>query len=309
MLVDPFCTCRSLVSCRNTLAYRKVYITHSINTIGVCSGRWGASLSILDRVISISVSMSLFAFQLGSRVGEARNPGPPLSVAILNPTAMLNKTEAILKLPAQVMFCSETSVTVAASKILDKEFKKHKAKAFWSQFASPKIQTHDGRPSLRGDAVGCAIVSQVHSRTVRYKFPEVLWETCRICAAIIRCEGFEALMISIYGFVHNGLHDLKRLNDIILAHVVELISFVNLPFIIGGDFNIDVQTLPSFQLLRQMGAVEAFLVFSRTSLVFSCHRLAEAQLGMTRVCCIRFSLKALLICMWFRNRFLNRIHL
>ena len=194
-------------------------------------------------------------------MGEARNPGPPLSVAILNPTAMLNKTEAILKLPAQVMFCSETSVTVAASKILDKEFKKHKAKAFWSQFASPKIQTHDGRPSLRGDAVGCAIVSQVHSRTVRYKFPEVLWETCRICAAIIRCEGFEALMISIYGFVHNGLHDLKRLNDIILAHVVELISFVNLPFIIGGDFNIDVQTLPSFQLLRQMGAVEAFSFF------------------------------------------------
>ena len=110
------------------------------------------------------ISTATFDFQLAARVGEASRPGPdPLGISIINPTALLGKLEPVLALGAHVMMCSETSTTVAASKVIT-NLKNSRIKPHWSQFASCKRETTDGRPSLRGEAVGCAILSKCPSR-------------------------------------------------------------------------------------------------------------------------------------------------
>ena len=68
------------------------------------------------------VTMSSFAFLLGTRVGEAGHPGPidypssqhqgdEIKVAIVNPTAIFNKLDDILSIDASCYCLAETSAT------------------------------------------------------------------------------------------------------------------------------------------------------------------------------------------------------
>ena len=223
----------------------------------VCSPSYATSASCVN-AFSYSFRMSMFASLLGVRVGEASNPGP-LSVAVINPAALYGKTTEVVNLPANLVLCSETSVTLASKKVLESEFHKCGWKMFWSKMVGDKIMTHDGRPSFRGEPIGTAIVTKLISRQSRCDIPALLWETCRICSAVVRVEGFELLIISLYGFpANNKSKEFSKSDDLLVTAAFQIAMNSGLPFLIGGDFNSQPQKLPIYDEIRRFGAIDAF---------------------------------------------------
>ena len=208
-------------------------------------------------------SMSCHSFLLGSRVGEASNPGPgnrqipDIQICVFNPTALHGKTEDVLEMGSDVYFVSETSATDYAQKILSRDFDKARVKCFWSPAAPDKFATEDGRPSLRGDALGCAILSRIQSRAYRGHVPPVLTETCRFSCAVIQLQNLEFLAITVYGFPSSTLA-VKRQNDLLVGLAYQVAVESGLPFIIAGDFNTPVHELPIYAHIAEAGHVEIF---------------------------------------------------
>ena len=146
----------------------------------------------------------LFAMFFASRVGEAKNPGPSsgaIKIASVNPTTVHQKVGKIMHLGADVISLSETSATHAVQSQVNNDLCGSGFRAFWSASVSAKKFSADNRPSLRGEALGSAILTHSPSRKPRSGFTDLLWETQRISMAIIRLGGHEILFVSVYGMV------------------------------------------------------------------------------------------------------------
>eukprot|EP00435_Cladocopium_sp_Y103_P057297 s916_g19.t1 len=87
-----------------------------------------------------------------------------------------------------------------------------------------------------------------------------LWESCRVCASVVKLGHLDVLIFAIYGFATRYQQGV-RMNDMFLASIFDLVQQVNMPFIVAGDFNDPPHQLPSFSLFRELGAVEAFSFF------------------------------------------------
>ena len=213
------------------------------------------------------ISMALFNSFLSTRVGEASHPGPAsshgstsdmLSLTVLNPTALYGKTAEVLRIGSDCFLCSETSATSIAQTKISHDFRNMGYRCFWSCPVGNKKDTIDNRPSLRGEASGSAIICNLPSRNYRNPVLPALWNTCRVSTAVVQLRGMEVLIISVYGFTASRTHESYRANDTFFAYIYELAVQAKMPFIIGGDFNTQISTLPCFQLFRQLGVVEAF---------------------------------------------------
>ena len=207
------------------------------------------------------VSMLFHSIFYACHVGQAKNPGPGdehrVTLAVCNPTAVHGKIQQLVSLNADIICVSETSATNVIQKEATNELSKLGFKSFWSVPVAPKKATLDNRPSYRGEAVGTAIFSSVPARQFRGDVPEVLRESQRFSACIIRLGSFEVLVIALYGFA-NRHREGKRPNDLLLASIIPLICSTGLPFLVCGDFNEPVLKLPAFKFFKDMGAVEAF---------------------------------------------------
>lgn len=213
------------------------------------------------------VSMTTYAFLLGTRVGEADNPGPmkktekgnqgDVVCAVCNPHAILSNKYAIMALEANVVFVSETSATNAAQCEFQKNIQFDHYNVFWSKPVGSKFATTDDRFSLRGEPMGTAVLTNLPHRKMRGTFPDELFSTCRVACGVTRIANIDVLTVSIYGYAKKCLEG-RKLNDLLLARVYDLVTTAKMPFIIGGDMNEPPTTLPSFDLFRDLGAVEAF---------------------------------------------------
>ena len=205
---------------------------------------------------------------VGVRIGEASNPGPmhcghvsakkaDLRLAVCNPTALYGKVSECLQLNADIICVSETSSTVIAQKALSSEFANFGYRCFWSKEVQSLKTTDDHRPSFRGEASGTAILTRILARQPRLKIPDILANTCRFTSAIFSVSSMDVLVISLYGFAKK-IQEGKRMNDLLFALVHQVISQVNIPFIIAGDFNEPPQKLPIYKEFLKIGVVEAF---------------------------------------------------
>ncbi len=107
-----------------------------------------------------NVTMSLFSPLLATRVGEASNPGPrgrkqsgKVSVAVCNPTAILQRKQELLQLDSQIILLSETSATNVVQNEFSMNLRQSHFRIFFGSPVVPKRQTIDGRDSLRGEAI------------------------------------------------------------------------------------------------------------------------------------------------------------
>ena len=238
---------------------------------------------------------------LGCRIGEAQNPGPRaamnsnLQTTVLNPTALHGKTSEVLELGSDVYCMSETSTTDYVQKILSGEYAKANIKAFWSHPAPDKCLTNDGRPSLRGDALGTAVLSRVNARTYRGDVSQVLFRTCRFSCCVVQMRNIEILVISIYGFPFSTVA-VRKQNDLLVSLSYQIACESGLPFLIAGDFNTQVEELPIFSEMQNQGHVELFSWFRKqgTELPPTCkgstrndtcilHRVLARRLAEARV--------------------------
>lgn len=213
--------------------------------------------------------MSSNSYLLANRVGEASNPGPLDEVkripslircAVCNPHAILSNKQEILQLQSQVVFVSETSATKVAQAEFTNNIKHDGYSVYWSAAVDPKVQTVDGRPSFRGEPIGTAILTSLRNRFSRVSIPEDLHATCRVNTSVVFFGGMEVLLVCVYGFAKKCLEG-RRLNDILLARIFNIVNDCRMPFIVGGDFNSPPTSLPSFKAFAEMGAVEIFTYY------------------------------------------------
>jgi hypothetical protein len=205
--------------------------------------------------------MHFHNFLSGNRIGEASNPGPKVRIAVINPTALNGKTDDIINLNSQIILASETSATDYAQKLIMRDFEKKSFKCSFSNPVPDKKLTQDGRPSLRGDAIGTAVISNTPFRQYRGEIPHVLQQSCRFSCGVAQFQNLEILLVAIYGFPQATLA-MKRQNDLLLGLAYKVAVESGLPFIIGGDFNTSVPDLPVFQEMNQHGHVEIFSYFA-----------------------------------------------
>ena len=232
---------------------------------------WCISTNLHSCMSIRQVSMSMFSSLLATRVGEAANPGPfgkkrenQLTVAISNPTAILTKKKDLLHLDSQIVFLSETSATSVVQTEFSHNLLGTGFRIFFGMAVTPKRMMIDGRESYRGEAIGTAIMTSLPSRKPFEKIPDELFNTCRINASVIRMGHLDVLSVAIYGYPNYG-NESKRYNDFLLARVYQVVTSAGLPFLIGGDFNIHPQSLPSYQAFKSIGSVEAFEYFQWTN--------------------------------------------
>ena len=213
------------------------------------------------------VNMSTYAFLLGTRVGEADNPGPmektekgkmgDIVCAVCNPHAILSNKSAIMALEANVIFVSETSATNVVQSEFQKNIRYNHYNVFWSKPVCSKFSTIDDRFSLRGEPMGTAVLTNLPHRKMRGAIPDDFYSTCRVACGVTRIAGIDVLTVSIYGYAIKCLEG-RKLNDLLLARVYDLVTTAKMPYIIGGDMNEPPTRLPSYELFREHGAVEAF---------------------------------------------------
>ena len=228
----------------------------------------------------MSVSMLFFTMFYAQRVGEAANPGP-CRVAVVNPTAVLKKVGDLLSLGAQVICVSETSATCITQQQVTKSFWEKRFRSFWSLPVSNRQETLDFRPSFRGESLGTAIFTCLPSRVARVDIPLALINSLRFNASdsIVRFRNFEVLMVSVYGYPSTcRVQDGVRMNNLLLTYTWDIVQKVGLPFVICGDFNEPPESLPIFQMFKNVGAIEANRWYENK---FGC-RLPPTCKGVTR---------------------------
>ena len=229
---------------------------------------------------------------LGVRVGEATNPGPPssvpqstlhhfwstpgstpaadtptqpelgdvLSITVANPTAILSKLHEVLELKSDLILMSETSAVASTQTTFAKQLRPHGYKAHWSAPVEPH-HSSPGRPeSRRGCAAGCVVIASLPSHASTEAFPEELWHTQRVAEATVRTGGFAFRTMAIYGYPANHSDSAVK-NQELFSMALQRLATCKLPFLLGGDFNCDITSLPCWRGFEDLGCSELHALY------------------------------------------------
>ncbi|OLQ00466.1 hypothetical protein AK812_SmicGene16871 [Symbiodinium microadriaticum] len=199
----------------------------------------------------------------GMRVGEAKNPGPPgcMRVSGLNVQSLncFLDDKRILSGQSDLLICSETCATSfveqKATKIL------HAAGrhvAFGK--AVDKRVFKDGRDcNTKGQAKGVAICSACPIRKCHQPWSDESWSTSRVSDCYILTQNGQVRVFAVYGY-RQGFPDFQIKNETLLREVLARASTVDIPCLIVGDLNCDLQSLQIWPDMQQTGWKDAALV-------------------------------------------------
>ena len=216
----------------------------------------------LAQEVSRSLSWNPF---LGTRVGEAANPGPEpphrtFTFAILNPTVLTERQEEIIALGADAISLSETSATKAIQHEFTQFLRSTKYHVSWSPPVQPQkasINPLMADLSRRGEPLGTASLHCTPHRSSRNPFSTLLNDTLRVSQQIILVGHFEVLLVTAYFFAGRTA-EVKNKSDLLLAQIYLHCAATNLPFIIAADFNNPVRDFPAYAAFRATRCQEAF---------------------------------------------------
>ena len=203
---------------------------------------------------------------LGIRIGEAKNPGPgyqkkrpktnEVTFAITNPTSMMNKTtefdDLVKNYEVQVISCSENSATSFIQKQMTKKFHTLGMGSIWSEPVQQQRQTVDGQQCLRGRAGGTSLHSLWPIRPAGQVPKAVDFGRDRLTHTIIQMGTLHVQVVVIYG-VTGSAKGHQDVNAELMSAVIQMIQAFQLPSIIMGDFNVDVDTWEPADCLRMQG--------------------------------------------------------
>ena len=270
-----------------------------------------------------TISLARFDFLLGIRVGEATNPGPndficsenfhdEIKIVVINPTAVHEKHQEIFDIDAHCYCLAETSATSTIQKEMTFEASKNGYTCFWSAPVQSRQIFDYERASLRGESLGTCCITNLPCRMCPVDFSEDIVKSAWLSHNIIRIGSLDVLVIVFYGTT-GYTPESRRANDYLLASAFQLMCETRLPTIVAGDFNIRPEALPSWNLFRDLGFVDAFHFFEQRwgyQLPPTCNQktrhdtilipkifatICERYPGSWRF----FPLTSILLCVWF----------
>ena len=212
-------------------------------------------------------SKGTMIWKRSTRIGEAQNPGPTgstvttahLTFSLLNPTTIYQKEDELLGLNADILCLAETATTRNVQAAFNQAIRTTKYHTYWSAPVPDKITKTDPTLgyTLRGDNLGTAVLTRLPSRDARHTFTSSAWETCRMNSAIVSTGVVDVLVVSTY--FHTGKSAEARIvNNQLLQDILQHVLSTDLPFVIAGDFNMDIQKLDAWPFFSHMGCCEMF---------------------------------------------------
>ena len=227
----------------------------------------------------------------GVRVGEAPHPGPsqqllsnyfgqsalasikPQSsapqlkkhthhvnavvIAVINPTSVLNKTQELLALNADIIMMSETSAVSRAQQLMTSALRRHSFKAMWGDAVPSHCHEGQNTEGLRGLAAGVAVATTLPASFPKPKPQPDLLASCRYVEVNIRVGPITVRFITLYGRPSCQVGS-REANQELLHAAYEQTVTTKMPTIIAGDLNTPVDSLPAGQALLARGFKEAF---------------------------------------------------
>ena len=151
-----------------------------------------------------------------------------------NPTALFNKSSAVLSLDAHCTFLSETSAAKCAQMSISQDFAATPQNLFWGKPVLPRSVQHK-EDSLRGQSIGVAIVTSLPAR-LPHQIDHTMFDACRFQEIWLQVGCLPVLCITVYGF-HTDQRDHNHFNCVLLNSVLASASQTTGCVLIGGDLN------------------------------------------------------------------------
>ena len=201
----------------------------------------------------------------GTRVGEARHPGPDvlgsdLQIGTTNPSGIRGKPSLLMDLGAGVWHVSETQLSLATQASTRQAFRS------LGQQYNRQIRPIYGAPAevrtnsrWAGSWTGVLIASDFPSQKLTVPWPDGVYETGRIVAALHMVGCLPVLSAAVYGYPKSAAHPRAReqTDALLQTLTTELVLGRTGPRIIGGDMNHDQHVLSELEVWRSKGWVEA----------------------------------------------------
>ena len=190
-------------------------------------------------------------FLHGICVGQASNPGPWM----LQLRNIVSATKHIenFSMQADCHVWSETSATTAAQNKVLKKTRKLGVSLVCSEVASSK--TSKGSLVGRSAATGTMCISRARSTSLAGQWEGPVYSSGRISDALLQLNGIQVRIIAVYGY-HSGIKDSLVKNDILMGKVLHRAQAFDLPVIITGDLNCDINELESWHAAVARGFVD-----------------------------------------------------
>ena len=200
------------------------------------------------------------ALGAGFRFGEALNPGPDskLRFCVTNPTCVSNKFDAYWDLVnlegCNVISLSETAATQSVQLQLSAKFKFKKCTFVWGPAVPPLTNTTTGVAHTRGRASGVALLANVATRPSRLDTPPE-WEfSSRFTHGIVQFGQSHVQVAVLYCKPVHG-HVGIDFNSALLQCALDQLKLLPLPFVIMGDFNMNVNQFHAWESLSSCGCM------------------------------------------------------
>ena len=210
-----------------------------------------------------------FSILLGTRVGEASNPGPesPLQLEartwrlqIRNVISAASHADELFSTSEDCVVWSETCATESTLQSLTQSARLKKFSLVHS--AAVASRTYRGALSTgRGVASGSLILSKFKARHLHNLWPSVVYSTGRISDALICLGRIQLRVIAAYGY-HSNLPDAAGLNELLLDEVFSQAHSSHVPTLIAGDLNINLQEYSGWNFYMNAGFQDLGLRFA-----------------------------------------------
>lgn len=138
----------------------------------------------------------------------------------------------------------------------------------------PLRDTHAERESDRGKASGTAVLSKIPFRKSRLPSSRQFEYEPRVVHVIVQLGQTYFQLVGFYGFAHSQCNPkATQRTSKLLSQVLERVQQTPLPFVICGDFNHEVTSLPCWPYFRNKDAVDLSTIHSRlygSEMPFTC---------------------------------------
>ena len=207
------------------------------------------------------------------RFGEASHPGPDWTFGIANLNGLNSKAFGLVDSKVDSGIFSETHLTGPGEKAFRANLRE--AKAPYTSFVGGSPVPPRSEVSDIGQFSGVGVLSKYPVRRLSHAWPDVVFRSGRLVGVSVCCQGIWVSGIVVYGTPNGATHcNGREITNQLLSLATERLNHLNGPRFVAGDFNHDLERLPSATVLQRLGFQDCQDVHaSRT-----CRNLATANM-------------------------------
>ena len=146
-----------------------------------------------------------------------------VTLAVINPTSILNKEDLVAGLRAHIIFASETSAVSLVQHSSGAKLQRHGLNTIWGSPVSPHVSAKTGLDTLRDHAAGVAIIGSLPLTHPCIPLSETALASLRIVEAMTRLGNVQTRLICIYGYPAS-YRDARLRNQELLMQALHRVS-------------------------------------------------------------------------------------